>query len=248
MRFNQFTSGGMWVGRMKRGLGLGGVMLATIVLTPEARATAVIPLWAMPAVIVPEAERPDSPNIFGTIALAVRPKPTSTRWSKLMMASLDKDVLGPLTEIARERPREEQVHIIQLAVKQAVRTPPFSYNCSDDGYWAPAGETLVRGIGDCFDIAVAKMEALRYLGIPSKDLYLTTGRFGPGHDAGMGRESVALLVRIGEHFWLMDEQSEQVIEADHTVAGFAEFTPVLTYGVGITWVHGQSIQLATVHK
>lgn len=202
----------------------------------------------MPTIPVPEAERPVGPNVFGTIALPVRPRPTSTRWSKVMRAPLAQPMLERLTSDARALSAEQGLAYIQSAVNRAVRPNTGPNNCSDDGYWAPAQETLARGLGDCFDVAIAKMEALRKLGFADRDMYLTTGWFRGGElgggAEGKGRESVALLVRVGDRFWLLPEQSGQAIAADSGMGPMGEFTPVVTYGVGMTWIHGKVIKVA----
>jgi predicted transglutaminase-like cysteine proteinase len=228
---------------LKQALGISLLLPAAAI---QAQPSASVSHWTLADLGIHDTDRPNSPNILGTIALPVRAKPTSTRWAKLMMASLDQPALIHATDGAQALAPLEQVSFVQSAVMHAVRSPSAGYDCSDDGYWAPASETLVRGMGDCFDIAIAKMEALRYLGFETKDLYLTTGRFGPGHASGAGRESVALLVRIGDQFWLMVENSEQLIEANRPDGISAQYTPVVTYGVGSTWVHGRQVNLAAL--
>jgi len=228
-----------------RNLCAGAILVATAVAGVPARADEVVTRWAMPAVALPQAERPTGPNVFGTVALPVRAKPTSTRWAKVMHASLDQPVLERIADEARALSPEQDVAFVQSAVNRAIHTGAQFTNCSDDGYWAPAQETLARGVGDCFDVAIAKMEALRRLGIPDRDLYLTTGWFHNGYAGGKGRESVALLVKVGDRFWLLPEQSDRAYESGANGAT-AAFTPVVTYGVGMTWVHGKVVQVAAL--
>lgn len=199
--------------------------------------------WAIPDVGIPRPDRPDEPAVFDTVPVPVRAKPTSTRWSRIMRASLDQPALRRLAGPARGMMPHEQAAFVQAAVNRAVRNRGSAHNCSDDGYWAPAGETLGRGVGDCIDIAIAKMEALRLLGIPARDLYLTTGYAGSGATVRRGRESAALLVRTGDEFWLLTDGADRVIAArpDH---GDPAFTPIITYGVGKTWVHGKLVRIA----
>lgn len=179
------------------------------------------------------------------MAVPIRTRPTSTRWSKLMMASVDQAVLARLVEPAQGLAPEDQVAFIQTAVNHSLRTGPSSYNCSDDGYWAPASETLLRGMGDCIDVAITKMEALRYLGFPGSDLYLSTGRFRQGIGADSDRETAALLVRVGQRYWIMSEHLEQIIDTDQPDDEPAPYTPIVTYGVDGTWVHGRLLKLAS---
>ncbi|HKX77453.1 MAG TPA: hypothetical protein VJM34_02925 [Novosphingobium sp.] len=160
-----------------------------------------------------------------------------------MRASLDQPRLARLIADAKALPPKEQAAFVQLMVSHAIDNRPTTIDCSDDGYWAAASETLIRGAGDCIDIAVAKMEALRLLGIAQSDLYLTTGYVGKGTVSDKGRESAALLVRIGDQFWLLPEKSEGIVEAGSSGA-FSKFSPMITYGVGITWVHGRLVKTA----
>jgi predicted transglutaminase-like cysteine proteinase len=206
-----------------------------------AQAGEVVTSWVMPRIAIPEAERPVGPNVLGTVALPIRAQPSGTRWSKLMRASAD-GWLYRFTADYRDLPQYDQARLVQSAVNHAVRSTSVTFNCSDDGYWAPASETLIRGRGDCFDIAIAKMEALRLLGFASRDLYLTTGRFRIGPDGNATRESVALLVRIDEQFWLLREQGDELVELSNESGDFDQFTPVITHGVGMSWIHGRPVK------
>lgn len=219
------------------------MFLALMAFRPEAHAAPDASNWTSPAVTT---DQPDQPNVFDTIALPVRARPTSTRWTKVMSASLHQPALFRFIEHAIDLPPKEQVEFVQAMVSHVIRNRPASTNCSDDGYWAEASETLSRGAGDCIDIAVAKMEALRMLGIPESHLYLTTGYVGTDAVAGKGRESAALLVRVDDCFWLLPEQSEWIIEADAATDDPAKFAPMITYGLGNTWVHGRLVKTAMI--
>jgi predicted transglutaminase-like cysteine proteinase len=231
---------------LTRVFGIGALFLGIVASSAHAHDVGLVAHWTMPAIGVAEADQPKGPNIFGTIALPVRPKQTSTRWAKVMLASLDQPALVRLAADARQLPPQDQAAFVQSAVNHAVRSNTGDYDCSDNGYWRPAEETLARGTAGCFDIAIAKMEALRLLGFPEKDLYLTTGYFHTGLASTRSRESVALLVSIGESFLLLPEQSAQIIETGSLAGDSTEFAPVLTYGVGMTWVHGRVVKIASL--
>lgn len=234
--------------RMARHLCAVAVLAFTPLSGNPALAAEVVTHWTMPVIPLPVAERPVGPDVFGTIALPVRPRPTSTRWSKVMRASLDQPALDQLTAEARALPPEQGLAFVQAAVSSAIRSQAGPNNCSDDGYWAPAQETLARGMGDCFDVAIAKMEALRLLGIPDRDLYLTSGWFRNAATIGKGRESVALLVRLGDQFWLLPERTAEAVRSGDHPDSADEFTPVVTYGVGVTWIHGKVVQVASLAR
>lgn len=219
-------------------------LLAGALIAPPAVANPLTIIW--PEQPFTSATAVAVPDIMGTIALHIPPNSTSTRWAKLMQASLAQPRLELLARDLRGLPPEEQVLRVQSIVAEAVRSAPGA-SCSDDGYWAPADQTLARGMGDCFDVAITKMEALRSLGVPSKDLYLITGRLRP-YEASPVRETVDLLVKVGPRFWLLPEWSSRAIEVDG-VSPIGEprpgaFSPVITYGVGASWVHGRKIQTA----
>lgn len=237
---------GKGLGQCFRGV---AILLALAAFGTEAlaaEAANAIPYRAAPGVTLDQVDRTDGPNVFDTVAVPIRAQPTSTRWAKIMRASLNQPALLRLAVGAWELPPIEQAAYVQSMVSYAVRNGSSSYDCSDDGYWAAAGETLTRGMGDCIDIAVAKMEALRLLGIPKEDLYLTTGYVRKGAARRGVRESAALLVRIGNDFWLLPEKSGGIVKASGHGGATSHFTPVLTYGVGKTWIHGRTARTAMV--
>lgn len=225
-------------GRLAFGL---AATIAALGIASPALAGGGVASWTMPLIAVPEAQRPPQPNVFGTVALPVRARQATTRWTKLMRASLNQPALIRLVAPARGLSPHEQASFVQAAVNRSVRSGNWSYDCSDDGYWAASGETLNRGKGDCMDIVIAKMEALRSLGFADKDLYLTTGYYHAGGHSGRGQGAAALLVRIGEGFWLLSEQSRRLIDAGGGYQS-AEFIPYITYGYGQTWVHGRLLK------
>ena len=224
--------------------GFGALLLASAAFSSEAIAETAIAYRAAPNITSSDIDRSDGPNVFDTVAVPIRAKPTSTRWTKIMKASLDQPALVRLTEGAKELPPLEQAAYVQSIMSYAVRNRSSAIHCSDDGYWAAASETLVRGMGDCIDIAVAKMEALRLLGIPKENFYLTTGYVSQGNGRGKIRESAALLVRIGESFWLLPERANRIVLANGRESASSKFTPILTYGVGKTWLHGRLVKTA----
>ncbi len=226
--------------RQRRYFVLGAGLLALTALSAPAQSPDAAPLPAAgfgdsdsrrdgPA----RPRRPVEPSVFGTIALPAGTTPTSARWTRIMNARTDHPAVARLTGDAAKLDRERQAAFVQAAVNGAMQRGAGCRN--DDGYWATAAETLARRTGDCVDIAVAKMEALRRLGFAQSDLYLTTGRA-----AGGGFKS-ALLVRIGDRFWLLDDRSDRMIAAEAT----AGFDPSLTYGVGMTWAHGRRLPART---
>lgn len=222
---------------------LAGGIAAVLAWTAPASAQSALAASSGFAMLPVAVELPDEPAVFGTVPVPIKVKPTSSRWLRIMRASLDQPALVALTDAAWGMAPEARAAFVQTAVNRAVRNRSPSYDCSDDGYWAPAAETLGRGVGDCIDIAIAKMEALRMLGVPARDLYLTTGYADAHTAAERGRESAALLVRIGGSFWLLTDRDNHVIAASPSEAR-PDFAPIITYGVGKTWIHGKLVKAA----
>lgn len=172
--------------------------------------------------------RAASPSVFGTVAVPFGTTPMSARWTRVLSSSVNDARLLRLTATAQTYSSYQKAAFVQSLVNRGVRNHSRP-KCNDDGYWAAAKESLARGIGDCVDIAIAKMEALRQLGFAGHDLYLTTGRT----PSSSGLEA-ALLVKVGTQFYLLDARSDMMVEAGSATW----FTPIVTYGIGMTWAHG----------
>jgi predicted transglutaminase-like cysteine proteinase len=213
------------------GLGLGTIFLAlTTVVTPARAQENPSDQSEAPITVYGRLpQRPTVPNVFGTVAVPFGTTPVSARWTRIMTAPVNAPALSRFTAAAQSYSPQQKVQFVQAAINRAVRSRTGGGPCgTDDGYWAAATETLARGTGDCIDIAIAKVEALRQLGLASSDLYLVTGRMFTG------RLEAGLLVRIGSQFWMLDAHSDQIVGADRMTS----FSPIVTYGVGMTWAHG----------
>ena len=94
-------------------------------------------------------------------------------------------------------------------------------------FWANAGETLRRGTGDSEDIAIAKMQVLKAAGFSPKDLYISIGRHN------VRGAHVVLLARAAGSFYVLDDTLQNIA----TPAQHARFTPIMTLGQGMSWIH-----------
>jgi predicted transglutaminase-like cysteine proteinase len=79
------------------------------------------------------------------------------------------------------------------------------------------------------DRAIVKMQALRTLGVPSRDLYLTLGR------DRVGGPITVLIVRVGQRFWVLDDTGGAPFTTDRR----PDFEPMITLGHGGSWIHGR---------
>jgi predicted transglutaminase-like cysteine proteinase len=84
------------------------------------------------------------------------------------------------------------------------------------------------------DRAILKLQALRSLGFPGRDLYLTMGR------DKVGGQLTVLVVRLGERFYVLDDLGGRPVPAEYREG----FEPFLTFGANTTWLHGRRVHLA----
>ena len=81
------------------------------------------------------------------------------------------------------------------------------------------------------DRAIVKMQALRTLGFPTRDLYLTMGR------DKVGGPITVLLARLGPRFYVLDDLGGAPIAADRRQG----FEPMITLGHNASWIHGRRV-------
>jgi predicted transglutaminase-like cysteine proteinase len=130
---------------------------------------------------------------------------------------------------ARKLDREQQLAFVQGAVHRRIRWMSDATEWGAHDYWASATETLARSAGDAEDRAIVKMQALKALGVPTRDLYITIGR------DRVGGEMAVLIVRTGGRHWVLDDSGGTPFTTDRR----PDFQPMVTLGFGGSWVHGR---------
>ena len=214
---------------------LGGAGLAGCIglLVGQARAAPSQAFRHAPSVpapiIVTGHAMPITPDLFGTVALPVRVERYAAGWRR---ASLDASRLPSMQRLvapARGLSRDQQMAYVQAAVTRNVRWISDATEWGLHDYWASAAETLQHGAGDMEDRAIVKMQALRSLGFPTRDLYLTMGR------DKVGGPITVLLVRLGQRFFVLDDLGGRPVSTDRR----PDFEPMLTLGHNISWIHGR---------
>ena len=132
---------------------------------------------------------------------------------------------------ARGLSREQQLGYVQAAVTRNIRWISDATEWGLHDYWASAAETLQHGAGDMEDRAIVKMQALRTLGFPTRDLYLTMGR------DKVGGPITVLLVRLGGRYYVLDDLGGAPTAADRRQG----FEPMLTFSHEGAWIHGRTV-------
>lgn len=190
------------------------VALSTFAIGPAAAA----PVRATPTSAVA------GPDAFGSVALPLEPNRFTQRWRRAA-AGGGPPRLIELISPARRMDRSGQARFVNAALNRQIAFRP------DDGdRWSTASETMSRAAGDCEDYAIAKMQALRTLGVPDHDLFLTIGQ-----DLAVRQAHAVLLVRVGGRFWVLDNRYDRLIPDDQ----YRDFMPTLSLRAdGQSWLHG----------
>lgn len=204
----------------------GALIGASIALLPTAAAANPTPR-PTPTIII--TGKPLPPSMRGTVALPARLSTYSAGWERARRAATGDPRLARLIQPARSLPRAQQLAFVQAAVHRDIGwiSDATQYNRRD--YWASASETLTRGRGDMEDRAILKMEALKNLGVPARDLFMTVGT-----DKVAGPVTV-LVVRLANQFVILDDSGG----APYLVENRPDFEPMMTLGHGGSWLHGR---------
>lgn len=178
--------------------------------------------------------RPSVPNLFGTVAVPARVSRYADGWFRSRQDASSHPGMQRLIAPARTLPKEAQVAYIQQAVTKQIHWVSDATEWGKHDYWASAAQTLDHGAGDMEDRAILKLQALRSLGFPGRDLYLTMGR------DKVGGQLTVLVVRLGERFYVLDDLGGRPVPAEYREG----FEPFLTFGANTTWLHGRRVHLA----
>jgi predicted transglutaminase-like cysteine proteinase len=173
---------------------------------------------------------PDSPNVFGTVALNAGVTLYDARFRRVAAADSRDPLVMRLAAGAANLDPVGKLRMIQQEVSQSVHWAHDLDNMGVSDFWANAGETLRRGTGDSEDIAIVKMQALKAAGFNPKDLYISIGR----HSTRGAH--ILLLAKTASGFFMLDDQDGMVPATDR-----GRFTPIMTIGQGMSWIHGRRV-------
>lgn len=186
-------------------------------------AWAIEPLSASPAA-PRQVAAASGPNAFGTVTLPAGPNRFSARWKRLASAEGSPD-LSELVSPARSLDAASQARFVNATLNHRIAFRP-----EKGDRWSTPAETLSKAAGDCEDYAVAKMHALKELGVSERDMFVTVGR-----DTAVRQAHAVLLLRIGGRYWVMDNRSDRLIPDSQ----FRDFTPMISFRAdGKSWLHG----------
>ena len=175
--------------------------------------------------------RPASPDVFGTVALNAGVTFYDARFRRVSAADKSDPLILQLAAGAAHLDPVGKLRLVQHQVHRRVRWSHDLDTMRVADFWANAGETLRRGAGDSEDIAIVKMQVLKAAGFDPKDLYLSVGRHN------VRGAHIVLLARTTSGFYVLDDTNYDVM----TPAQHGRFTPVMTLGQGISFLHGRRV-------
>jgi predicted transglutaminase-like cysteine proteinase len=178
------------------------------------------------------------PDLFGTVALKIGHTPLDQRWRNADNARLAgaparyAESLADLEPLAR-------LEAVNRYVNDRVRYTEDQQQYGRGDYWAPAGETLARGRGDCEDYAIAKLQMLRRAGVSDRDLYLVIVK-----DLVRRADHAVLVVRAAGHMFVLDDGTDRILDSESV----SDYRPVFTFAAaGGEWTHGYRVPAAPIN-
>jgi len=182
------------------------------------------PVSAMRAIISPVL----GPSILGTVAQPIRAMRFSSNAQHAFADASSSPLLQRLVAPARSMNRFQQMAYVQSRVTSNIRWVSDATEWGQHDYWATATETLTHGAGDEEDRAIVKLQALKALGFPQSDLFLTLAR------DRVGGPITVLMARLNGRYYVLDDTGGTPFPVEQRRF---EFQPVLSFGWNGAWVH-----------
>ncbi|MGE5502112.1 MAG: transglutaminase-like cysteine peptidase [Ignavibacteriales bacterium] len=170
-----------------------------------------------------------TPDLFGSKAIKVANTRLDAQWRRVSHSD------GAASGLIRASytDRAQQLQTVNRWVNHAIAYADDSRVYGRPDYWANASESLRRGKGDCEDFAIAKMQILRAMGVPQRDLYLVIVR-----DLVRHADHAVLAVRTNAGFVILDSNTDKVLPQGQV----SDYRPILTFNSEGSWIHGFSAE------
>ena len=128
----------------------------------------------------------------------------------------------------------QQVQIVNRWINQNVAFGDDQIIYGRADYWAPASETLRRGVGDCEDFAIAKMDMLAALGVARADMRLVIAR-----DLVRNADHAVLIVQLDGGSVLLDNVTDRLLDGRAP----NDYRPIMSFSQNAKWVHGYNVRV-----
>jgi predicted transglutaminase-like cysteine proteinase len=213
---------------------------ATIVAAPDDQAAANCAARITPATspIAPAAALlvPDN-VILGAMSVVIKHTPFDLEWAAVSAKQGSRKMQRALAATGARNSGDQaaQVEAINRWVNRKIEYGEDRDVYGRPDYWAPASETLRRGIGDCEDFAIAKMELLSALGISRDKMRLVVAR-----DLVRNADHAVLVVSLVDGAVMLDNATDHLLDARLP----NDYRPIMSFSQNAKWVHGYAIQPA----
>ena len=129
--------------------------------------------------------------------------------------------------------KRQKVHMVNRWINQNVAFGDDQIIYGRADYWAPASETLRRGVGDCEDFAIAKMDMLAALGVARADMRLIIAR-----DLVRNADHAVLIVQLDGGSVMLDNVTDRLLDGRAP----NDYRPIMSFSQNAKWVHGYNVQ------
>lgn len=136
-------------------------------------------------------------------------------------------------------PTLERVSRINRAVNRALDYQSDQQIFGRADYWANPNEVAVLGVGDCEDFAIAKLWALRSIGLTPEQLQFVVIK-----DTRRNVLHAVLAVHLDGQTYILDSLSDKVA----TQGAFPNYKPIMSFAANKSYLHGfgsKPVQTAT---
>jgi len=174
--------------------------------------------------------------VMGTMSLAIRHSPFDREWAAVNKTRTSRLTYRALsaTGARNSGDRTAQVAAVNRWVNRNIAFGEDRDVYGRADYWAPAAETLRRGVGDCEDFAIAKMELLSVLGIARDKMRLVVAR-----DLVRNADHAVLVVTLADgRTMMLDNMTDRLLDARLP----NDYRPIMSFSQNAKWVHGYAVQ------
>jgi predicted transglutaminase-like cysteine proteinase len=161
--------------------------------------------------------------------LAIRSTPFDREWNRVRGSGLARSVGSAAFGREHGKLSLTALSAVNIWANTTIRYVEDRELYGQADRWATAGETLRRRAGDCEDIAIVKMQLLASQGVSREDMALVIAR-----DLVRGADHAVLVVRLGDRNWLLDNATDQVLDASLSY----DYRPIMSFSAGKKWLHG----------
>jgi predicted transglutaminase-like cysteine proteinase len=170
----------------------------------------------------------DTPNVFGSVALAVSRTPLDAQWNRVNASPRPAAWTSGFAHLNAGN-RETLLRQVNQWVNGRIRFVDDRRGFGQVDRWSGASETLRRGTGDCEDYALTKMQLLAALGFDGRDMYHTIVR-----DVVRQGDHAILVVRLDDRFVVLDNLHEDIVDS----GALPDYRPIMSYSSAGRWIHG----------